>query len=123
MPNKLTNFVFMSKKSKRPNCLTCNSKKVVKNGLRKGKQCWMCNDCKSQHVENPVVRGIVGDKVKLLKKLMSERMSIRGITRVLEVSRNTVVKQMRAIEAQVPENLSVTESENMNLAEDVIENR
>ena len=83
----------------------------------------MCNDCKSQHVENPVVRGIVGDKAKLLKKLMSERMSIRGMTRVLEVSRNTVVKQMRAIEAQVPENLSVTESENMNLAEDVIENR
>jgi len=49
-------------------------------------------------------------------------MSIRGMTRVLGVSRNTVVKHMRALEVQVPENPSVTEAEDMNLAEDDIKN-
>ena len=117
----------MSKKKEKneevekPDCLTCGSEKVVKNGFRYGKQCWMCKECKSQHVENPEERGIDAKKEKLLRKLMSEKLSIRAITRVLEVSRNTVVKHIRAIENEVPENLSVKDSEDINLAEDDVE--
>ena len=67
-------------------CRTCGSENIVKNGTNRcGNQQYWCKDCDARRVlepkrENPV-------KKELSLKIYKERSSMRGVSRVLEISR------------------------------------
>ena len=69
------------------NCPKCLSESVVKNGsLGNGKPKFQCNSCGRQFVENPKKQIISDDKKELIDRLLLERISLAGISRVMKVS-------------------------------------
>ena len=66
-------------------CPHCQSVKIVKNGKSwYGKQNYKCRNCKRQAVERNPSFGL--GKEDLLQRLLLERLSLRAIARVLQVS-------------------------------------
>ncbi|MGB5633635.1 MAG: hypothetical protein WBM44_00780 [Waterburya sp.] len=53
-------------------CPKCNSNKTIKNGRRRGKQCYRCRDCGRQYVESPVTRSYPPEVKKLCLKLSQD---------------------------------------------------
>ena len=72
-----------------PPCPDCNATHVVRNGtLRSGSQQLLCRGCGRRFVAEPK-RGPVSDERKdLIRRLLLERMSLRGIARATGVSRS-----------------------------------
>jgi len=67
-------------------CLTCNSENVKKNGsIHNKKQKYACEDCKRQFVLNPE-NCISQEKKDIIDKLLSEKIPLAGIARVMGVS-------------------------------------
>ena len=85
-------------------CPHCQSVKIVKNGKTwYGKQNYKCHTCKRQAVErNPSV-GLAVEE--LLKRLLLERMSLRAIARVLQVSLGGLIPRIQQLWQQVPAEL------------------
>src|SRR5437762_229022 len=77
-------------------CPHCSSNFVVKNGLRRNlsgvKQNYLCRNCGGQHREGDRRHALAPDKQDLIKRMQSERVSLRGIARALVVSLPTVMK-------------------------------
>ena len=72
---------------KYPKCPKCHSTQIVKNGfINNHKQRFKCKDCGYQFVKNPESRAIPKETVELVEKLLSERISQRGICRITGVS-------------------------------------
>lgn len=87
-----------------PSCPSCNSKQIVKNGkIHNGKhprhflqvgetaqrsvsQNHKCRDCGRQFVQNPENKVIKQETKNLIDKLLLEKISLAGISRVTEVS-------------------------------------
>jgi insertion element IS1 protein InsB len=70
-------------------CPHCNSSNCIKYGrIHNGKQRYLCKDCKRQFVENPKQKIVSYEKRNLVERLLSERISLRGIARSAEVSRS-----------------------------------
>ena len=68
-------------------CPACNSQKIVKNGhIHNGKQNHICKDCLRQFVENSTQKTITDYQKKLVAKLLLERISLRGICRVMNIT-------------------------------------
>ncbi len=73
-------------------CHTCGSINIVRNGTNKyGNPQYHCNDCGAYRVLKPK-RGPSEHQKQLVLKAYRERMSLRGIERVFEVCRQTVMK-------------------------------
>ena len=71
----------------RESCPRCGSKRYKKNGLaHSGKQNHRCNDGERQFVLSAENRLIPDDERALIKRLLAERVSLRGICRVALVS-------------------------------------
>jgi len=69
------------------NCPRCSSQNVVKNGsIHNGKPKSKCNDCGKQFVINPTKKYIPKETWDLVDKLLLERISIAGISRVTGIS-------------------------------------
>ena len=74
-----------------PTYAHCQSDNIVKNGLTShGKQNYRCHTCKQQLVEREPVP--IFEREELLKDLLLERVSIRAIAYILNVSLGLVVK-------------------------------
>lgn len=69
------------------NCPRCGSKNIIKNGtIHNGKPKFQCNDCNRQFVKNPKNKSISKKEWELVDKLLLERISIAGISRVTGIS-------------------------------------
>ena len=68
-------------------CPRCSSNQVVKNGfIHNGRQNFKYKDCSRQFVQHPTKK-VIGQETKdLIDKLLLERVSLAGITRVAGVS-------------------------------------
>ncbi len=92
-----------------PNCPNCSSEKTVKNGhIHNGKQRYKCHDCGRQFVENPEKILISQEKRELIDRLLLERISLAGITRVVKVSERWLQTYVNEKYALVPREISVT---------------
>ena len=70
-----------------PNCPSCDSASVVKNGfIHNGKQNHLCKDCGRQFVEDPQNKVISDETKALIDKLLLEKIPLAGIARVTDVS-------------------------------------
>jgi transposase-like protein len=68
-------------------CPECQANQYKKNGhTRTGKQNHQCNACGRQFVASPEDHIIADEQRTLIEHLLRERISLRGIGRVVEVS-------------------------------------
>lgn len=78
------------------NCPSCSSLNVVKNGRTSNKkQKYLCKDCRRQFITRYSYQGCRKEVRSLIVPLTLNGSGIRDITRVLHVSINTVLKQIR----------------------------
>lgn len=76
-------------------CPKCQSSKIIKNGHRRGKQCYKCNDCDRQYVESPVTRSYPPEVKQLCLKMYLNGMGLRGIERVTKIHHTTIMLWIR----------------------------
>jgi len=87
-------------------CPHCQSVKIVKNGKSwYGKQNYICRNCNRQAVEREQASGL--EQEELLRRLLLERLSLRAIARVLQVSLGWLVPRIQQLWQQVPQELPV----------------
>jgi transposase-like protein len=76
-------------------CYHCGSKNSVKNGKSGNeKQRYLCKDCKRVSLENPDYGYSEARKAEILRAYQ-ERPSMRGISRIFGISRNTLAKWIK----------------------------
>lgn len=92
-------------------CRACAETKVVKNGLRPSKegrkQCWKCKECGFQGVENPGKKVIETFTRILIQKVLLERLSLRGLCRVFDVSLSWLMWFSTSVCKAAPKDLCV----------------
>ena len=95
-------------------CPHCSSTKVVKNGFTYyGKQNHKCKNCKRQFVERSAPALL--DLESTVKKLLLERVSLRGICRVVGKKIGWLMYFIEKLYAQLPEALPMVLIENPQL--------
>ncbi len=68
-------------------CPDCGSKHLSKNGsVHNGKPKYQCKSCNRQFVVNPTKTTVSLETKQLIDRLLLERISLRGIARVTQVS-------------------------------------
>jgi insertion element IS1 protein InsB len=68
-------------------CPKCSSLNIIKNGsIHNGKQKYFCKYCRRQFVENPENKRIAPEIWNLVNRLLLEKISIAGISRVVGIS-------------------------------------
>jgi transposase-like protein len=73
------------------NCRYCNSTTTIRHGYTaKGKQRYRCRDCGRCFVQTPVSTAYDPARKEEILRAYHERTSLRGISRIFGVSRNTV---------------------------------
>jgi transposase-like protein len=89
-------------------CPHCKSKNVTKNGhTHPGKQNHECQKCGKQFSEYPQKKRISDEAKNQIKQLLLERLSLRGICRVMAISLGWLLKFMSQIYKELPEDLNV----------------
>jgi len=80
------------------------SEKIKKNGhIHNGRQNYQCRECKREFAGTPEKKNIYGGRKELIKKLLPERLSLRGICRAMNVSLAWPLMFFRQITDAVPE--------------------
>jgi transposase-like protein len=91
-------------------CPHCGAVRIVKNGhAHTGKQRYLCRICKHQFTLNHARPPISTEAVALVDRMLSERISHRGICRVVGVSRSWFQRHLRALVKSVPHSIDVAE--------------
>lgn len=68
-------------------CPTCGSRHLIKNGsVHNGKPKYQCKSCSRQFVVNPTKTTVSQEIKQLIDRLLLERISLRGIARVTQIS-------------------------------------
>jgi len=83
------------------NCIKCNSSNSIKKGLRNNKQRFYCKDCKNYFQSSYNYQAYKIETNPLLISLLKEGCSIRGISRVLKISKDTVLSRLLKISNQI----------------------
>ena len=86
----------------RMKCPKCNSTKIIKNGYRRGKQCYRCHHCGRQFVESPVNQSYPPEVKQLCLKMYLNGMGLRGIERVTEIHHTTIIHWIREAGLSLP---------------------
>ena len=93
-----------------PECPECGSPDSVKNGhTPKGKQKHKCKSCGRQFVENPEWHPISGETRGLIKRLLLERPSLAGVSRVALVSQSWLQDYVNWFYAKIPRHITATQ--------------
>jgi len=72
-------------------CSHCQSENVVRNGkTAKGKQKYLCRNCGRQSRDNPKSSAYSEVRREEILRAYREKSSIRGVSRIFGVSRNTI---------------------------------
>ncbi|MEO0803721.1 MAG: IS1 family transposase [Cyanobacteria bacterium J06642_2] len=91
-----------------PNCPSCESKTVVKNGrIHNGKQNYKCKACGRQFVEAPRNQRIPQDTKDLIDKLLLEKLPLAGIIRVCGVSESWLQEYVNRKYEAIPRQVEV----------------
>ena len=73
----------------RPPCPRCHAGHVVRDGhLRSGAPNFLCRGCGRSFVAAPLKGPIPDDRKELVRRLLRERVSLRGIARATGISRS-----------------------------------
>ena len=84
-------------------CPKCDSQRVVKNGRRRRKQCYKCQDCGRQFVELPIEQSYPPEVRQLCLKMYLNGMGLRGIERVTEIHHTTVMNWIKEAGIKLPD--------------------
>ena len=88
-------------------CPECFSRNFKKDGhTRHGKQNYQCKDCGRNFSENATRAPIPQWKKEQVKRMLKERISIRGIARVMEISPASVLKILVEEGEELPDDLN-----------------
>jgi insertion element IS1 protein InsB len=80
-------------------CPRCSSQKIIKNGsIANG----MCKDCSRKFVENPQIKIISKETWEIVDRLLVEKISLAGISRVLVISKRWLRKYLKEKRNEVP---------------------
>ncbi len=82
-------------------CTRCNSSDCTKKGIQNNKQRFYCKDCKSYFQSNYTYQAYKSETNTLIVSLLKEGCGIRGISRVLKISKNTVLSRMLKISKRI----------------------
>lgn len=89
-------------------CPSCGSLAFVKNGFNHhGDQNHRCVECKRQFVLEPQNKIITDETKDLVRRLLLEKLSLRGICRAAQVSQGWLLGFIKQEYDQVPRNLNV----------------
>lgn len=89
-------------------CPSCNSKAFVRNGFNHhGDQNHRCLDCKRQFVLDPHNKIISEETKSLIRRLLLEKLSLRGICRAAEVSQPWLLNFIKQEYEGAPRDLNV----------------
>lgn len=89
------------------NCLACKSANIKKNGhIHNGKQNYMCRHCGRQFVADNK-KTITTEQREQIKKLLLERISLRGICRVMNVSLTWLLAFFGLVTSEIPEDMGI----------------
>ena len=92
-----------------PNCPTCHSDTVVKNGhTRHRKQNYKCRDCGRQFVENPQWRAVGEEHRAIIDRLLLEKIPLAAIARVMQVSQQWLQAYVNGKYTTLPQEVQVT---------------
>lgn len=98
-------------KKERPPCPYCGSTQISKNGsTHHKKQKFVCKDCRRQFIENPQKKIISSQQKQLINRLLLERISLRGITRCLQISMSWLQQYVNNLLRSVPNKLNVSDA-------------
>ncbi len=88
-------------------CPSCSSTNTKKNGhIHNGKQNHCCKECSRQFVENPQQILISDAKKERIRRLLLERIPLRGICRTEGVSLRWLLSFMVDLYDQLPDDLN-----------------
>ena len=91
-------------------CPACGSRHLIKNGsVHNGKPKHQCKSCGRQFVDNPTKTTISEKTKQLIDRLLIERISLRGIARVTQVSWSWLQDYVNPRLAHIPRQLKVSE--------------
>lgn len=89
-------------------CPSCGSSAFKKNGInRHGNQNHKCLDCKRQFILNPENKIISEETKELVRSLLLERLSLRGICRVAKVSLSWLLNFVKTEYDKTSRNLNI----------------
>jgi len=92
-----------------PPCPQCGSYHSIKNGsVHNGKPKRICKDCNRQFVINPTKKTVPTETKQLIDRLLLERISLRGVARVTEVSWSWLQNYVNDKLRSVPRQISIT---------------
>ena len=98
------------------NCPACASENVKKNGhISNGKQNYRCRKCGRQFVEHPDKKIINDFYRSIIKNLLLERISLRGICRSMGVSLSWLLLFFRQVTDEIPHDMGVIKPEKSRL--------
>lgn len=88
-----------------PKCFTCS---VKRNGrTRHNKQRYSCKDCDYQFSENPQNKLISKADLERIDKLLLERITLRGICRVMNISMPWLLNHLEHLYKHLPDHLNI----------------
>jgi IS1 family transposase len=94
-------------------CHHCLSTNIIKKGLTikgkklgRGRQRYRCKDCKRTFVEGGLDWFVAESKKPLIDRLLLERISLRGLCRVMDISLRWLLVYIRKKYAELPEDLN-----------------
>ena len=82
-------------------CTKCNACDAIKKGFRNEKQRFYCKDCHRYFQASYNYQAYTSDIDKFIIRLLKEGCSVRGISRVLKISKDTVLSRMLKISKQI----------------------
>ncbi|MEO1033404.1 MAG: IS1 family transposase [Bacteroidota bacterium] len=82
------------------NCPVCNTH-AVKSGLQNGKQRYKCKSCNKRFLVNYTYKAYNSNTNDLIKSLLREGCGVRSISRIIEVSKNTVLSRILRIAKEI----------------------
>jgi insertion element IS1 protein InsB len=97
-------------------CPSCGSAQIIKNGsTHNHKQKYQCNVCNRQFIDNPTNISIPDHTRLIIDRLLLERISLRGIVRVTNISWSWLQNYVNKKMATIPRQISISANINRDL--------
>lgn len=98
---------------RRNQCIHCNYSYCIKAGITsQNKQRYQCKKCKKKFIGNLFYRAYHKSTNHNIQQLIKEGVGIRGISRLLDVSKTTVLKKIlkiasKVVKPPIPQNITI----------------
>ncbi|MDV3001116.1 MAG: IS1 family transposase ISCysp1 [Chroococcopsis gigantea SAG 12.99] len=103
-------------KPNRPPCPYCESNLILKNGTTHHKKPkFLCKSCGRQFIENPQKKYRTEPDINFINKLLLERISLRGIARIMGMSLRTLQDYVNRFYRSIPSQLKLKAVSSVNL--------